>query len=88
MRHALGLDRSISVRYVIWVRELVTGNFGYSYFTKQTDLSLLEKIGDNLRHTLLPASVLSIDLVATNTRYARTAMLDVLGTDYIRALFS
>ena len=170
MRRALGLDRPIPVRYVIWVKELATGNFGFSYFTKQpvldrviprllptveltgvallisllvgvgfgvisalrqysvwdyslsvlsliglsiptfffglvallvfgliwpvlpvfgmssgeTDLSLTAKIADNLRHTILPASVLSIDLVATNTRYARTAMLDVLGADYIR----
>jgi peptide/nickel transport system permease protein len=170
MRRALGLDKPIPVRYVIWVKELVTGNFGFSYFTKQpvldrviprllptieltgvallisllvgvgfgvisalrqysvwdyslsvlsliglsiptfffglvallvfgllwpvlpvfgmssgeTDLSLTAKIADNLRHTILPATVLSIDLVATNTRYARTAMLDVLGADYIR----
>ena len=170
MRRALGLDRPIPVRYLVWVKELVTGNFGFSYFTKQpvldrviprllptveltgaallisllvgvgfgvisalrqysvwdyslsvlsliglsiptfffglvallvfgliwpvlpvfgmssgeTDLSLTAKIADNLRHTILPASVLSIDLVATNTRYARTAMLDVLGADYIR----
>ena len=170
MRRALGLDRPIPVRYVIWVKELCTGNFGFSYFTKQpvldrvlprllptveltgvallisllvgvgfgvisalrqysvwdyslsvlsliglsiptfffglvallvfgllwpvlpvfgmssgeTDLSLGAKIADNLRHTILPAGVLSIDLVATNTRYARTAMLDVLGADYIR----
>ena len=170
MRRALGLDKPIPVRYLVWVKELVTGNFGFSYFTKQpvldrvlprllptveltgvallisllvgvgfgiisalrqysvwdyslsvlsliglsiptfffglvallvfgliwpvlpvfgmssgeTDLSLTAKITDNLRHTILPASVLSIDLVATNTRYARTAMLDVLGADYIR----
>ena len=170
MRRALGLDRPVPVRYLVWVKELITGNFGYSYFTKQpvldrviprlwptveltgvallislvvgvgfgvisalrqysvwdytlsvlsliglsiptfffglvallffgllwpvlpvfgmssgeTDLTLMEKIWDNLRHTLLPASVLSIDLIATNTRYARTAMLDVLGADYIR----
>ena len=170
MRRALGLDKPIPVRYVVWIRELVTGNFGFSYFTKQpvldrvlprllptveltgvallisllvgvgfgvisalrqysvwdyslsvlsliglsiptfffglvallvfgllwpvlpvfgmssgeTDLSFTAKIADNFRHTILPAAVLSIDLVATNTRYARTAMLDVLGADYIR----
>ncbi|MCE2457935.1 MAG: ABC transporter permease [Dehalococcoidia bacterium] len=170
MRRALGLDRPVPVRYAVWVKELLTGNFGYSYFTKQPvldrvlprllptieltgvallisllvgvgfgvisalrqysvwdytlsvlsliglsiptfffglvallvfgllwpvlpvfgmssgepDLPLLNKVGDNLRHTLLPAAVLSIDLVATNTRYARTAMLDVLGADYVR----
>ena len=35
MRRALGLDKPIPIRYVIWVKELVTGNFGFSYFTKQ-----------------------------------------------------
>ena len=170
MRRALGLDRPIPVRYVIWLKELGTGNFGFSYFTKQpvldrvvprllptveltgvallislfvgvafgvisalrqysvwdyalsvlsliglsiptfffglvallvfgllwpvlpvfgmssgeADVPTMSKIVDNLRHTILPASVLSIDLIATNTRYARTAMLDVLGADYIR----
>ena len=170
MRAALGLDRPAPVRYVVWVRELVQGNFGFSYFTKQPvldriiprlgptieltgvalvislvvgvgfgvisalrqysfwdyglsvlsliglsiptfffglvallifgliwpvlpvfgmssgepDMSFMAKVGDNLSHTILPAGVLSIDLVATNTRYARTAMLEVLGADYIR----
>ena len=170
MRAAMGLDRPAPVRYVVWVKELVQGNFGFSYFTKQPvldriiprlwptieltgvalvislivgvgfgvisalrqysfwdyglsvlsliglsiptfffglvallvfgliwpvlpvfgmssgepDLSLMGKIGDNLSHTILPAAVLSIDLVATNTRYARTAMLEGLGADYIR----
>ena len=170
MRAAMGLDRPAPVRYVVWVKELVQGNFGFSYFTKQPvldriiprlgptieltgvalvislivgvgfgvvsalrqysfwdyglsvlsliglsiptfffglvallvfgliwpvlpvfgmssgepDLSLMGKIWDNLSHTILPAGVLSIDLVATNTRYARTAMLEVLGADYIR----
>jgi peptide/nickel transport system permease protein len=169
MRKALGLDKPIPVRYVIWVKELVTGNFGFSYFTKQPvmdrvgprllptieltgialvlsllmgvvfgvisalrqysfwdyalsvlsliglsiptfffglvalllfgliwpilpvygmssgeETTLLGKIIDNLRHIILPALILSIDLVATNTRYARTAMLEVLGADYVR----
>ena len=169
MRKALGLDKPIPVRYVIWVKELVTGNFGFSYFTKQpvmdrvgpspaahhrahrsrprpiavdgtgvrgnfcasplqflglrvkhcvTDRplhthvllrprrvtfvwaslasiagvrnvqrrgnTLPGKIIDNLEHIILPALILSIDLVATNTRYARTAMLEVLAADYVR----
>ena len=169
MRKALGLDKPIPVRYVIWVKELVTGNFGFSYFTKQPvmdrvgprllptieltgvalvlsllmglvfgvisalrhysfwdyalsvvsliglsiptfffglvalllfglvwqvlpvygmssgeETTLPGKIIDNLEHIILPALILSIDLVATNTRYARTAMLEVLGADYVR----
>lgn len=41
-------------------------------------------LGDNLRHLILPAGVLSIELIATNTRYARTAMLEVLKSEYVR----
>lgn len=37
----------------------------------------------NLYHLILPAGVLSIDLIAANTRYARTAMLEVLKSDYV-----
>ncbi len=40
-------------------------------------------ITDNLYHLILPASILSLDLMAQNTRYARTAMLEVLRADYI-----
>ena len=40
-------------------------------------------LGDNLKHLILPASVLSIEMVATNTRYARTAMLEVLQSDFV-----
>ena len=170
MRAAMGLDRPMPVRYVVWIKEIALGNFGWSYFTKQpvmdrivprllptleltgvalvislvvgvgfgvisalrqysfwdyflsivsliglsiptfffglvallvfgliwpilpvygmssydSNMSVFGKIGDNHVHVVLPASVLSIDLVGTNTRYARTAMLEVLGADYIR----
>jgi len=42
-------------------------------------LSLL----DNLYHLVLPASILSIELMAGTARYARTAMLEVLHSDYV-----
>ena len=38
---------------------------------------------DHLHHLILPASVLAIDLLATSTRFARTAMLEVLSSDYV-----
>ena len=41
MEHALGLDAPIWVRYLIWLRELVTGNFGYSYVSSQPVLALV-----------------------------------------------
>ena len=40
-------------------------------------------IWDNLYHLLLPMMVLSIDTMAGKTRYARTAMLEVLKADYV-----
>ena len=38
---------------------------------------------DNLYHLILPVTVLSIDTMAGKTRYARTAMLEVLKADYV-----
>ncbi len=40
-------------------------------------------VGDNLYHLILPASVLSFELMATLTRYTRSAMLEVLHADYV-----
>ena len=40
-------------------------------------------ISDNLYHLFLPAMVLSVESMAGKTRYARTAMLEVLKSDYI-----
>ena len=37
----------------------------------------------NLHHLAMPAFILSIDSMAGNTRYARTAMLEVLKADYV-----
>jgi peptide/nickel transport system permease protein len=41
-------------------------------------------VADNLWHLLLPMTVLGFVLVAHWSRYARSAMLDVLGQDYLR----
>lgn len=38
---------------------------------------------DNLYHLILPATTLSMELIASLTRYARSSMLEVLGADYI-----
>jgi peptide/nickel transport system permease protein len=40
-------------------------------------------IWDNLYHLVLPATVLSIDSLGGNTRYARMSMLEVLHADYM-----
>lgn len=39
---------------------------------------------DNLYHLVMPATILSIDLMAGTARYARTAMLEVLHSDYMK----
>jgi peptide/nickel transport system permease protein len=41
-------------------------------------------IPDVFHHLILPASILSIFYVASILRYTRSAMLDVLGQDYVR----
>ena len=164
-KRQLGLDKPLPVRYVVWLGQLVKGNFGYSYTTGQPvlfmigqrmgptleltfaalmigtlggvafgvvaayrqysvydyALSFISLIGlsiptfflalvalflvvlklpifpshgwsselgtfsifDNLYHLILPASVLSIELLAVSTRYTRTAMLEVLNSDYV-----
>lgn len=41
-------------------------------------------IVDHIRHLILPVSVLALLLSATWSRYARAAMLEVLGEDYMR----
>jgi peptide/nickel transport system permease protein len=40
-------------------------------------------LADNLYHLILPATVLSLELMASLTRYARSAMLDVLRSDFV-----
>jgi peptide/nickel transport system permease protein len=39
---------------------------------------------DNLYHLAMPAAILSIELMAGTARYARTAMLEVLHSDYMK----
>lgn len=38
---------------------------------------------DHVQHLILPVAVLSVELVASFTRYARSSMLEVLGSDYV-----
>jgi peptide/nickel transport system permease protein len=165
MRAALGLDRPIPVRYVLWLGQAVQGNFGYSYATGQPVLTRIGvrigptlelmgvalsistvvgvlfgvfaalrmysfwdyflsvvslfglsvpafffalvalyifaarlkvlpafgmatgtgpmALGDHLYHLILPATVLSLELMASLTRYARSAMLEVLKSDFV-----
>ena len=142
IRERLGLNKPLPVRYAIWLGQLLTGNFGYSYHSGEPVLTV---VGKRLIPTLeltvtalilstvfgtlfgviaalrqysiydyglsvvslfgvsvptfffalvalyifaatleiMPAFVLSIDSMAGNTRYARTAMLEVMRSDYV-----
>jgi peptide/nickel transport system permease protein len=42
-------------------------------------------LGDRLRHLVLPAMALSLQLVAIYSRYMRASLLDVMSSDHIRA---
>lgn len=39
---------------------------------------------DRLRHLVLPATVLAVQLVAVYSRYMRASLIEVLGADYVR----
>lgn len=41
-------------------------------------------VGDRLAHLVLPVAVLALVLVAQWSRYTRSAMLDILGQDFVR----
>ena len=166
LRERLGLNKPVHVRYVIWLREVLTGNFGYSYHSGEPVLKVIGRavlptleltsvalvmsvvlgtvfgvvaalrqysvydyslsvaalfgvsiptfffalmalylfvalwelfpshgmaaagaefsLVSNLHHLTLPAVVLSLESMAGNTRYARTAMLEVMQSDYVR----
>ena len=166
LRERLGLNQPVHIRYVIWLREVLTGNFGYSYHSGEPVLKVIGRavlptveltsvalvmsvvlgtvfgvvaalrqysvydytlsiaalfgvsipvfffalvalylfvalwelfpshgmaiagaefsLVSNLHHLVLPAVVLSLESMAGNTRYARTAMLEVMQSDYVR----
>ena len=166
LRHELGLDRPLAVRYLFWLRETAQGNLGVratnfepvseaigrrvgptlllmgtalvvgitlgvalgvvsalkKYSALDMVLTVLAFLGvsfpvylagllglyifalqlgwvpagglatpgvgfsvtDRLHHLLLPAVLISLQYVASTMRYTRSAMLEVLGQDYIR----
>ena len=49
VRESLGLNKPLPVRYVIWLREVATGNFGYSYRTGQ---AVIRRIGERVPATV------------------------------------
>ena len=166
LRERYGLNKPLPIRYGIWLREFVTGNFGYSFISHQPVLDDIKRaivptleltslamvisvvfgtlfgviaalkqysvvdyvlsfaalfgisipnfffalmalylfvavwpifpsfgwidygapfsIISNIHHLILPLMVLSIESMAGTTRYARTAMLETMNSDYVR----
>lgn len=41
-------------------------------------------LSDRLHHLVLPAAIIAVNYIASTMRYTRSAMLDVLGQDYVR----
>ena len=60
----LGLNRPLPVRYALWLSEVLRGNLGYSYMTKEPVVQLLGRLlGPTLKLTvtsLIIATVLSL----------------------------
>jgi peptide/nickel transport system permease protein len=48
-------------------------------------LGALGRLADDLRHLVLPVTVLTLGGLASTTRYVRASLLEVLSRDYVRA---
>lgn len=57
---------------------------GTGWFPASGYVPMSESIIDNLHHLILPAFILGSGLAAVIMRQTRSAMLDALGTDYVR----
>ncbi|GAP46282.1 ABC transporter permease [Streptomyces azureus] len=53
--------------------------------TPGSDLSGAAAFGDRLRHLVLPTLAIALPQIAYYSRYQRAAMLEVLGSEYLRA---
>jgi peptide/nickel transport system permease protein len=90
LRERYGLNQPLPVRYGIWLKEVATGNFGYSYTTGQP---VVRRIGERIPATLeLMGTALVFSTVlgcalgigAALTRYsAMEVVLGVLSTVWI-----
>jgi peptide/nickel transport system permease protein len=72
-----GFFMALVALYIFAARLQILPAFGMSTGTDTVSL------GDNVYHLILPAAVLSLELMASLTRYARSAMLDVMHADYV-----
>src|SRR6266487_2712989 len=91
----LGLDQPLPVQYAIYVKNLARGDLGQSMPTFWLGLMLILFFGvvlgvlpaggrGGLEHLILPAFTLGYFTSAAILRLTRSAMLEVLGSDYIK----
>ena len=68
LNRALGFNRSLFVQYFEWVGNVLTGNFGQSYMTKQPVLEMiLPRIPVTMEIGLLAIAVATVTSVLANT---------------------
>ncbi|MBI3942301.1 MAG: ABC transporter permease [Chloroflexi bacterium] len=61
LRRELGLDQPFFIRYLVWGREILSGNLGYSFSTKR---AVRDRIAERLGPTLLiTATAMAISLL-------------------------
>ncbi|MGW6932279.1 ABC transporter permease [Lentzea sp. NPDC054927] len=71
---AQSLNDSIGTNVLIFVGETTPGFQG----------NWLEQLGDRLQHLILPTLSIALGQIAFYSRYQRSSMLDVLGSDFLR----
>ena len=88
LRTQMGLDRSLPEQFVLWVREVLRGNLGESFFLgRPVSQALLERLPATLQLALLslffslligvPAGILAA--VRQNTRWDQLVMITAMG---------
>jgi peptide/nickel transport system permease protein len=86
MRHRLGLDQPLPIRYLNWVTEVLHGNLGYSYGTGQP---VIRRIGERIPATLeLTAIALVISTVVGCTLGILSALRRYSVWDYVLTILS
>ncbi|MBV7340201.1 ABC transporter permease [Chloroflexi bacterium TSY] len=86
LRNRLGLDQPALVRYGIWLKELATGNMGYSFTTPRP---VADRIAERLPNTLLlTAAALLIAFTIGCTIGVLSALMQYSFLDYFATIFS
>jgi peptide/nickel transport system permease protein len=84
-RKALGLDRPLPVRYVLWLKEIVQGNLGFSFTDRQP---IADKIVDRIWPTLkLMLTVQVLALLIALPIGVLSALKQYSWIDYLATVF-